>query len=104
MDSGPLIQTGNQPLREVQPVTPAEFQRQILPNVFVPLPSQDSVLREYLRVLIKRRWIILASVLVIFGVIAIATMRATRIYEASGSIAINRTDPMMINFKDSANG
>ena len=30
-------------------------------------------------------------------------MRATRIYDASGSIAINKTDPMMLNFKDSGN-
>ncbi len=104
MDSGPLIQANHQNLRELQPTVPSEFQRQLGPNIFAPLPSQDSALRDYLRILIKRRWVILATLLVVFGVVAIATMRATRIYDASGSIAINKTDPMMLNFKDSANG
>jgi exopolysaccharide transport family protein len=69
-----------------------------------PPVQQDSVLREYLRVLIKRKWIVLASLAIIFSVVAIATLRATRIYEASGSIAINKQDSTMLNFKDSANG
>jgi len=104
MDSGPLVQANGQSLREVPTPFAAEFQRQLGPNVYATLPSQDSMLREYLRILIKRRWVVLASVVVIFGVVFIATMRATRIYEASGSIAINKSDPMMINFKDSPNG
>src|ERR1700690_1244690 len=103
MDSGPLIQANGQSLREVQPAFAAEFQRQLGPSLYATLPSQESVLREYLRVLIKRRWIVLASVIVIFGVVFCATMRATRIYDASGSIAINKSDPMMFNFRDSAN-
>jgi len=104
MDSGPLVQTNGQNLREVPPTFAAEFQRQLGPNIYTTHPSQDSMLREYLRILIKRRWVVLASVVVIFGVVFIATMRATRIYEAAGSIAINKSDPMMINFKDSPNG
>ena len=44
---------------------------------------------------------IVASVALIFGVVFIATLRATRIYDASGSIAINKPDPMTFNFKDS---
>src|SRR5262249_53470212 len=74
------------------------------PNLYAPFAPQESMLREYLRVLIKRRWVVLASVVVIFGVVAIATMRATRIYDASGSIAINKADPMMFNFKDGQGG
>ena len=66
--------------------------------------QQDSVLREYLRVLIKRKWIVISCLAIIFSVVAIATLRATRIYEASGSIAINKMDPTLLNFKDSSNG
>src|SRR5205814_1010804 len=67
--------------------------------------AQDSVLREYLRILIKRKWVVLASVAAIFTVIAIATLRSTPIYDASGSIAINKLDPAMMSFKDaSGNG
>ena len=61
MDSGPLIQANHQSLREMQPAVPSEFQRQLGPNIFAPLPSQDSALRDYLRILIKRRWVILAT-------------------------------------------
>ena len=31
-------------------------------------------------------------------------MRSTRIYDAFGSIAINKTDPAILNLKESANG
>jgi exopolysaccharide transport family protein len=102
MDSGPLIPASSQILHEVQPISPAEFQRQLAPHVYSALPGQESVLREYFRTLVKRRWVIVASVALIFGVVFIATLRSTRIYDASGSIAINKPDPMTFNFKDSA--
>jgi polysaccharide biosynthesis transport protein len=103
MDSGPLIQSNGNNLREAQPAFAAEFQRHLGPNLYATLPSQDSMVREYLRVLIKRKWVVLATLVVIFGVVFIATMRATRIYDATGSIAINKPDPMTFNFKDSPN-
>jgi polysaccharide biosynthesis transport protein len=102
MDSGPLIHTSGQILREVQPVSPVDFQQQLAPHVYSALPGHESVLREYFRTLLKRKWVIVASVALIFGVVFIATLRATRIYDASGSIAINKPDPMTFNFKDSA--
>ena len=101
MDSGSLIHTNSQLMRE-GPINPAEFQQQISPHFDPLLPSQESVLREYFRTLVKRRWVVLTSLAVIFGVVAIATLRATKIYQASGSIAINKPDPMMM--LDFANG
>src|ERR1700742_5245005 len=103
MDSGPLIPSNGQFLREPQGPYPLEFNRPSSPYVAVPA-QQDSVLREYLRVLIKRKWIVVCSVALIFSLVAIATLRTTRIYEASGSIAINKMDPTMLTFKDSAKG
>ncbi|MBZ5705055.1 MAG: polysaccharide biosynthesis tyrosine autokinase [Acidobacteriia bacterium] len=102
MDSGPLIPANGQALREVQSAYPIEFNRP--PHIYPALPVQDSVLREYLRVLIKRKWVVVSSLALIFSVVAIATLRSTRIYEASGSIAINKVDPEIMNFKDSPNG
>src|SRR2546426_1680054 len=104
MDSGPLIPAHGQILREVQPAYPIEFNRQLGPGIYPALPVQDSVLREYLRVLIKRKWVVIGSVAIIFGVVAIATLRSTRIYDAAGSISIGKVDPMMLNLKESANG
>lgn len=102
MHSGPLIPTGGPIAREVQPVYPIEFNRQMGTNGYPTVPAQDSVLREYLRILIKRKWVVLTSVAAIFTVVAIATLRSTPIYDASGSIAINKLDPAVINFKNSA--
>ena len=102
MDSGPLIPADGQALREVQSAYPIEFNRP--PRIYPPLPVQDSVLGDYLRVLIKRKWVIVSSLALIFSVVAIATLRSTRIYDASGSIAINKMDPEIMNFKDSPNG
>ena len=93
MDSGPLIPVNGQVLREVQPDHPIELNRQLGPSAYSTLPGHDSALREYLRVLIKRKWLVLSCVVIIFGVVALATMRSTRIYDAFGSIAINKTDP-----------
>lgn len=104
MDSGPLIPVTGQVLREVQVDHPIELNRQLGLSNYSNLSGQDSILREYLRVLIKRKWLVLGCVAVIFGVVALATMRSTRIYDAAGSIAINKTDPAILSLKDSGNG
>ncbi len=101
MDSGPLIRTNDHLVREAQPTFQADFLRQLGPSLNAPVPGQESMLREYFRVLVKRRWVVLVAVAVIFGLTTIATMRATRIYEASGSIAINKPDSFLSSFKDS---
>ncbi len=104
MDSGPLIRANDHLVREAPPTFQAEFQRQLAPNLYAPVPGQESMLREYFRVLVKRRWVVIITVAVIFGLTAIATMRATRIYDASGSIAINKPDSFLSSFKDSGGG
>src|ERR1700733_4013704 len=103
MGSGPIIPAKGDFLRDTRGPFPVEVNA---PGGIYPAPpvQQDSVLREYLRVLIKRKWIVVSCLAIIFSVVAIATLRATRIYEASGSIAINKMDPTMLTFKDSANG
>jgi polysaccharide biosynthesis transport protein len=101
MDSGPLIPVNGQVLREVQS-DPIELNRQLGLSINSTLPGQDSALREYLRVLIKRKWLVISCVAIIFGVVALATMRTTRIYEATGSIAINKTDPAILNLKEAS--
>ncbi|HZP17010.1 MAG TPA: polysaccharide biosynthesis tyrosine autokinase, partial [Terriglobales bacterium] len=67
------------------------------------LAAQDSVLRDYLRVLIKRAWVVAGTLAVVFGATLIATLRSTPIYDAVGSIAINKPDPMLTNLRDGNN-
>ncbi|MGA9040138.1 MAG: polysaccharide biosynthesis tyrosine autokinase [Terriglobales bacterium] len=102
MDSAPLIQANGPLVREIPSVFPVEVSRQSGPGGYPPLVPQESALREYLRILIKHKWAILSCVALIFGAVLIATLRSTPIYEAVGSIAINKPDPVL-NFRDSNN-
>ncbi|PYV66940.1 MAG: hypothetical protein DMG96_40875, partial [Acidobacteria bacterium] len=103
MDSAPLIAANTPVLRELPSAHPVEFRRQFGFGIYNPATFQDSVVHEYLRVLIKRKWVVISSVVMIFVVVAIATLKATPVYDATGSIAINKLDPALISFKDSAN-
>jgi polysaccharide biosynthesis transport protein len=102
MDSGSLIPSNSHNIREFRSDFAADLNRPLAPVIHA-LPTQESVLREYFRILRKRLWVVVTCVAVIVGAIAIATLRSTRIYEASGSIAINKPDTIL-NFKDGAGG
>jgi len=102
MDSGPLVPLNGQIIRDPQPSFPVEFNRNAAPGVYPGIPTQDSLLREYVRVLIKSKWVVIASVALVVGVVTISTLRSTPIYEAVGSIAINKMDPVTFNLKDSS--
>jgi succinoglycan biosynthesis transport protein ExoP len=102
MDSGPLVPLNGQILRELQPPFPIEFNRNPAPGAYPGVPTHDSLLREYVRVLIKSKWVVIGSLVLVVGVVAISTLRSTPIYEAIGSIAINKMDPVTFNLKDSS--
>lgn len=80
---------------------PAEFLKPLGSGFYSDLPSEESAVREYLRVLIKRKWIVLGCILGIFSVTLIASLRQTPIYDAVGRIAVNKPDSNLITFKDS---
>lgn len=103
MGSGPLVPNSSAVVRDSASDFAAVVNRSFNPG-YQPIIPQESVLQEYLRTLIKRKWTIVGCVALIFGVVAIGTFRTTPIYEAAGSIAINRIDPMMMNFKDPSGG
>jgi len=97
MDSGPLVQANSAAIRELQPTAAFDVGRS--PRLYSDLPPQESAVGEYLRVLVKRKWIVIGCLLTIFTVVAIATLRQTPIYEANGSIAVKKPDSSL-NFKD----
>src|SRR5438105_3150385 len=96
-----LPQSSAPMLREVAPV-PMQMNRN-LAATHPALSTQDSILREYLRVLIKRKWIVVGTLAVVCGAVLIATLRTTPIYDAVGSIAINKPDPMLQSLRDAGN-
>src|SRR6204780_4564821 len=109
MSSGPLVPRNNDPrsndprsndprssllrndgVREFQPAETAEFLRPLGSALYNVLPAQESTLREYFRVLIKRKWLVIGCVVGIFTVVAIASLRQTPVYEAVGQIVVNK--------------
>ena len=103
MDSGHLVRGTTSTIREVPPANSFEF-GPTGPPLQPWLPPQESALREYFRVLIKRKWTVVGCLITIFGIVAVASFKMTPIYEAVGRIAINKPDTNLVNFKDSQNG
>jgi polysaccharide biosynthesis transport protein len=101
MDSGPLVPANGSVVREMQPASGLDLGRPGFRRLYPELPAQESAIGEYLRVLSKRKWVVISCLLTIFSVVAIASLRMTPVYEAAGTIAINKPDSTL-NFKDSA--
>ncbi|MGD0470751.1 MAG: polysaccharide biosynthesis tyrosine autokinase [Terriglobales bacterium] len=110
MSLGPLVPRSNDPRsdaprnggsRELLPGESVEFLRPVGSPLYNVLPSQESTLREYMRVLIKRKWMVTAVIVGIFMTVAVASLRQTPVYDAVGRIAINKADSNLITFKDS---
>lgn len=100
MEPGPLVQANTPIIREIQSAQ-SDFGKSAGPRVYPELLSQESALGEYVRVLVKRKWTVLACLVIIFSVVAIASLKMTPIYEARGSIAINKPDSGLVNFSNS---
>lgn len=64
------------------------------------MPQEDFVL-EYWQILKKRKWILIASLVIFTSLATIVTLRMTPIYDAVGRVAINRENPMNLGSKDS---
>ena len=101
MDFGPLVQASNPGVREIQPTQGLDLGNAGGPRLYPQLPSQESASGISIRVLLKRKWIVLACLITIFSVVAIASLKMTPIYEASGTIEINKPDTSL-NFQNSA--
>jgi len=101
MDFGPLVPASNPIVREMQPTQNQDLGRPMVPRFYPELPSQESALGESFRILLKRKWIVIGCLATIFSVVAIASLRMTKVYEAGGTIEINKPDASL-NFQNSA--
>src|SRR5579884_3777078 len=66
--------------------------------------DEDSPFQQYWRVLVKRRAVVLCSLVVILTLVTIATLKMTPVYQATGRIAVNKLDPGILGFKDVGQG
>jgi len=82
---------------------PTEFDAGGLLMADTPLPrliSRESTLTETLRVLSKRKWIILATVIIVFTLALLVSLRTKPQYDATARIALGREDNGNLGFKD----
>src|ERR1700733_13254038 len=64
-------------------------------------PDTDAIhLLDYWRVLLARRWTVIAIFVTFAVVTLIATLKETPIYEATTTIQIDRENPNVLSFKD----
>ena len=101
MDSGPLVQASNPIIRELQPTQGLDLGRPAGPRPYPDLPQHESAIGDSIRVLQKRKWVVIVCLVTIFSVVAIASLKMTPIYEAGGTIEINKPDASL-NFQNSA--
>ena len=100
MDFGSLVPASESAIRDLQPNQQLDLGRSTGPRLYSDPPSHESALGESLRILRKRKWILLGSLVTIFSVVAIASLKMPKVYEANGTIEINKPDPSL-NFQNS---
>ena len=64
--------------------------------------EQQNPILHYWQILRKRKWVILATVAIVFALSVISTLNATRLYQATSKIAIFPENPNVLGFKDMA--
>ena len=63
--------------------------------------SQQFVFLDYWQVLVKRRWLMLGSLVFMLAAAVLVSLRKTPMYQAAGQIMINRQNPNPLGLKES---
>src|SRR5262245_17234595 len=72
--------------------------------VYPYFAQEESPLFHYSRILLKRKWWVIATLAIIFALSTIRTLRTTPVYQATSKVAIFPEDPNVLGFKDLENG
>ncbi|HXZ29286.1 MAG TPA: Wzz/FepE/Etk N-terminal domain-containing protein, partial [Terriglobales bacterium] len=82
------------------PAVHGELVPPMVPYSYLPVEPREPSVLDYWKILVKRKWIVIATAVVVFTLVAVATFSTTPVYEASGQIAIYRDNPAPLGFKD----
>ena len=63
-------------------------------------PEDVPHLLDYWELILKRRWLVLTCVLIVFTTVAIGTLKEKPVYEAKVEIEIDPEPPSVVNFKE----
>jgi succinoglycan biosynthesis transport protein ExoP len=63
-------------------------------------PEEAPHLLDYWRVIVKRRWVVLSCLLIVFSTVAIGTLKQKPVYQGKVLVEINPEQPNVLNFKE----
>src|SRR5216684_1957003 len=69
-------------------------------SVYPYFAGQENAILQYWRILRKRKWVVLATLAIVFALSVIATLNTTRLYQATSKVAIFPENPNVLGFKD----
>src|SRR3972149_2798838 len=81
------------PEQKYLPMPPMEY-------YYPPSEDKELHLRDYWKVLKKRRWLILAFFLIVVVTTAIGTWAVKPIFRGTTTIQINKENPQIVDFKE----
>lgn len=68
-----------------------------MPTAF---PREEPHLRDYLRIVLKRRWVVIAVFIILVATVAISSFMMDPIFQARTQILIDRENPNVVNIKE----
>src|SRR6266540_24168 len=77
----------------------SQLETQILGGNSHIQPTQELTLADYWRILLKRKWVVVASLLITMTLVVIVSLRVTPMYTAVAKISIGRNSSIL-NFKN----
>jgi capsular exopolysaccharide synthesis family protein len=78
----------------------AELPAAFDPGILEITPEGFRHLHDYLQIILKRRWVVLTCLLVVFSTVTIGTLKQKPIYEGQVLVEINPEQPNVLNFKE----
>jgi len=92
-------------MNDMKPFPPGGYYPLLPPGYsgYSPLPLQEEKevhLRDYWKVIQKRRWIVIAFFLIVLIATAVGTFAMKPIYRGTATIQINKENPQIVDFKE----
>ncbi len=85
-----------------QSIVPANSEVVLHNDKFLEISAEQEVpqLLEYWNLILKRRWTVIACLLVVFSTVAIGTLKQKPVYEGKALLEINPEQPAVVNFRE----
>jgi succinoglycan biosynthesis transport protein ExoP len=90
-------------MNDMKPIPPPGGYYVLTPAEYSPLPLQEEEevhLRDYWKVIQKRKWIVIAFFLIVLIATAVGTFTMEPVYRGTATIQINKENPQVVDFKE----